>query len=316
MRADDFLAGPRGRAVCVAYLGAVPGVPGGWHPDHRTVRSPFGSLADATARAMYWQDPEDIVLDRLPADAAAAVHRAAGELAAHHEVAWWDTPAAVGDQHAVVFEDAGKLLGAPRLSGLRAGIEALAEQHAARPDYRDARGRELDWRGVSGTWWSAPIADDGVHSTRSVGSDAQPVGLACVEDELGWQRADSWPIEPVGAARLFELTGPADWVRLCRDYPLDVTQSSRRGDWWRATGRDGPWVMPDWPAVAHDWDAVHLTVRGYLTTAGRALDLGDDRAAVLAGWDPDATFWLNDVLRLAGSATHWQREQDGEWRRA
>ena len=72
--------------------------------------------------------------------------------------------------------------------------------------------------------------------------------------------------------------------------------------------------MPDWPSVAGDWDAVHLTVRCYLTTAGRALDVDSERASVLAGWDPDATFWLNDVLRLAGPATHWQRNQDGEWR--
>jgi hypothetical protein len=65
--------------------------------------------------------------------------------------------------------------------------------------------------------------------------------------------------------------------------------------------------------VADVWDGVHLTVAGYLTTAGRALDVEEQYATVLAGWDPDATYWLADVLRPAGPATRWVRDADGEW---
>jgi hypothetical protein len=263
---------------------------------------------------MYWQDPEDFDLDRVPSHAASAVRRAAEELAGHPATSWWASPVALGTQHWVGFEYAGKLPSPPRLTGLRAGIERLAVRAHGSATHRDSFGREIDWRTMSGIWWSAPLAADGVRSTRAVGSDARPLGLVCVEDELGWERAVSWPLEPVGAPRLYEITEPADWVRLCRDYPLDVT-NAKRGDWWRATGRDGPWLMPDWPAVARDWDAVHLTVRGYLTTAGRALDVVDGRATVLAGWDPDATFWLNDVLRFGEPPTQWRRDQDGDWRR-
>ena len=68
-----------------------------------------------------------------------------------------------------------------------------------------------------------------------------------------------------------EANPPADWVALVREYPLDVTDTAKRGDWWRTTGRDGRWAMPDWSAVARDVDAVHLTVAAYLATAGRAL---------------------------------------------
>lgn len=312
VRADDFLAGPRGRAVCVAHLGQVPGTPRGWQMGFVDGQPPQPALADATTRAMYWQDPEDFELDGLPPDASSAIRRAAEELAAHPDTSWWDEPAVLENQHVVAFDNPGRPPLQPRLFDLRAGIDALAENEHDITDYRDARGRQVDWQTTSGIWWSAPIATHGVHSSRALGIDTQPLGLTCVEDELGWERADSWPIEPVETPRLFELTDPAEWVRLCRDYPLDVTQS-KRGDWWRATGRDGRWVMPDWPSVARDWDGVHLTVRGYLTTAGRALDVDDEHASVLAGWDPDATFWLNDVLRLAGRATHWQRDEDGEW---
>jgi hypothetical protein len=298
VRADDFLIGPRGRAVCAAYLGVM----GGWQPDPEFARSPFESLADATTRAMYWQDPEDYDLAQLPAETATAVRRAADELAAHPGTAWWDAPIALDDQHVVDFESS-----RPQLTGLRARVDALAGDHD-----RVRVEPAIDWRTVSGIWWSAPIARRGVRTTRSIGSDEQPVGLACVEDELGWQQAESWPIDVVGTPRVFELAEPTDWVRLCADYPLDVS-AAKRGDWWRATGRDGSWTMPDWPAVARDWDAVHLPVCGYLTTAGRALDVDGTSASVLAGWDPDATFWLNDVLRFGGDGRRWQRDQDGDW---
>jgi hypothetical protein len=70
-------------------------------------------------------------------------------------------------------------------------------------------------------------------------------------------------------------------------YPLDVSKSRRR-DWWRATGRAGRWLIPDYAAVAADWDAVHVSVSGYLTTAGIAIPAGSDAYTMLAGWDPDA----------------------------
>ena len=75
------------------------------------------------------------------------------------------------------------------------------------------------------------------------------------------------------------------------------------------TGWAGPWTIPDFAAVAADYDAIHLTVGGYLTTAGRALVLGDDGAAgartMLAGWNPDETYWLADVLTSAGPPERW-----------
>jgi hypothetical protein len=41
-------------------------------------------------------------------------------------------------------------------------------------------------------------------------------------------------------------------------------------------------------------------------TAGRAVPV-DDAGTVLAGWDPDLTYWLTDTLTLAGPATDWVR---------
>src|SRR5690606_33733195 len=51
----------------------------------------------------------------------------------------------------------------------------------------------------------------------------------------------------------------------------------------------------------------------YLTTAGRALEI-EDGATLLAGWDPDATYWPADLLVPAGEPVAWQRADDGRWR--
>ena len=37
----------------------------------------------------------------------------------------------------------------------------------------------------------------------------------------------------------------------------------------------------------------------------------DDARTVLAGWDPDQTFWLTEVLAASGPATNWVDLDDG-----
>ncbi|TJY64045.1 hypothetical protein E4J89_19060 [Arthrobacter sp. CAU 1506] len=101
-----------------------------------------------------------------------------------------------------------------------------------------------------------------------------------MEDSLGWEQATVIPVR--GTGRTFEIPIPDDWLSLCRAFPLEVT-ASRRDDWFRVTGRDGRWVIPDWERVAEQWDAVHLAVQGYFSSATRALHLDPDTASVIAG---------------------------------
>jgi len=79
---------------------------------------------------------------------------------------------------------------------------------------------------------------------------------------------------------------------------------------WRVTRWTGTWLIPDFTAVAEDYDAVHLSIAGYLATAGRVLPVGDS-CTVLAGWDPDQTYWLTDTLTVAGPATIWTQTGEG-----
>lgn len=211
------------------------------------------------------------------------------------------------------------------LHGAADGLQAWGARTEA-DEQRSARERPADpsarW---SGSWWSTPVLSGAVTTGRALPGDPvrqgvirlpvdTPVGLSLVEDSMGWETARAWPLRPAPDARALEVAGPADWVLLVERYPLEVT-ASRRHDWYRTTGRDGAWVIPDWFAVAADHDGVHLTVAGYLSTAGRALPvdvpgLGRPAQTVLAGWDPDITWWLADVLASGGQPIDWIRKLD------
>ena len=147
------------------------------------------------------------------------------------------------------------------------------------------------------------------------------IELAWEEDSPGQRDAVIWPLTTTRTPRVWEIDRPEAWIRLVSRYPLDVT-NARRHDWYKTTGRVGSWRIPDWRAVAEEWDAVHLSVAGYLTTATRALPLGDgDSATVLAGFSPDQTWWLTDVLAtMASHPESWHCTDDPNgpdhvWRR-
>ena len=148
------------------------------------------------------------------------------------------------------------------------------------------------------------------------------IELAWQEDGMGLRDALIWPLETIGPPRIWEINEPQAWVDLVQTYPLDVTDA-RRDDWQQTTARRGAWCIPAWDAVASDWDAVHVSVAGYLTTATRALPLADGNVAtMLAGWNPDQTWWLTDILRSTTTEPErWHNTEDASgpvlnWHRA
>jgi hypothetical protein len=301
VRAEDLLVGPRGQYLCWALTA----------PDAAfTPGAAMVALADAVAMAAYWQEPHEHHLTR----ADISLQPVAEQLIASGATARWDDPIAVDDQHIADVEPPGYPVPPPRLSGQRARLASLAAQHTHATPATDEMRLPIDWRSTSATWWSAPIAPYGLTTTRSF--DGVPLGLTLIEDAPSADNGRSWPVHIAESARILELSAADDWVDLVRRYPLDVS-AAKRGDWWRATGRDGRWLMPDWHAVAAEYDGVHLSIAGYLTTAGRALGVDDQFATALAGWDPDATYFLNDVVQLSGEAADWVRDPEtNQWGRA
>jgi hypothetical protein len=257
--------------------------------------------------ARYWQEPEGIDELLLGRDLRTALERVAAAVSDSQAIAWWTDPVG-SEQWSVEFSDSAGRIAFERLPAAEA-LRNWSEQQAAN-ELRAVRDRPaaLD-ANFGGEWWSKPPSAL-VSSTRGI-SGLGPVGLWLVEDSLGWTTADVHRIRPSDRLRRYEITGADAWLRLCRSYPLDVT-ATRRHDWYRTTGRAGRWVIPDWSQVSRDYDAVHLTAAGYLSAAGVPIPIDDEFSSVIAGWNPDQTYWLNDVASDAGS--RWSRDSDtAQW---
>ncbi|WP_448061178.1 hypothetical protein [Cellulomonas hominis] len=268
------------------------------------------ALSRTVATAKGWQPPdaEDVVLAN-PA-VSAALLPIAEALCAVPGAQWWSAPLDRDAQVRTRFEpqvaaDRPRGSAAERLRRWRtATLDAerdFARRHAEQPDGL-----------LGGTWWVTPALVRLDLTTRTL-ADAGSAALWLTEDELGWQAAELVPCSVDPAARVLEIAGPADWAELVAAYPLDVT-ASRRPDWFGAVAaRAGDWLIPDWSAVAEAYDGVHVSVLGWLTTSGVPVPVRPGATTTLAGWDPDATWWLADVLDQRGAGSRWVRGEES-WR--
>lgn len=277
-------------------------------PDERAL---LLSLVAAVDNARYWQEPDgEDVLAASPELHQPLMHVAA-QIMGSPDAAWWATSTDDAGQWIVNFDNPSE--GDAALASTAGGLLERWRAALVKEETVAQRERPSDPSAMwGGSWWSTPPAAL-TQTTRSLVGRG-PVGLWLIEDTFGWEAATTAEIVVPVDARTYEIDGPGTWVELCRRYPLDVT-ASRRHDWYRATGRSGRWVIPDWSQLRQDIDAVHLSVNGYLTAAGRALSVEDGVATVLAGWDPDKTYWLRDVQQSESNDQAWaynQREENWE----
>ena len=282
-------------------------------PTPELLRSCLASSVDA---AMYWQGPDGD--DLLCADPAVreALRRVADRLCAAPASAWLAGGFEPGRQVILNWQEAQDPPPCPAVAVLGTWRDAVSEEEAVARRERPTD-PAANW---SGEWWSTP--PHGLPVTCGELFDGTPSGLWFVEDALGWDRATARRVAVPSGARVFEIDGAEDWASLCRAHPLEVT-ALRRHDWYRATGgfREpgwaGRWLVPDWAAVAEHYDAVHLSYAGYLSAAGRAIPVegalpGDPACSLIAGWNPDATYWLTDLTDRGGEAVPWRRVEDAD----
>lgn len=270
-------------------------------------------LAEATESARYWQEPDGSdVLAALPV-MLAPLQRVAAHIAASADAIWWSEAVKEQSQWTVNWEGWAPQIVPPLtpLESLRvARDEAIQEELVAiseRPSDPTAR-----W---SGTWWSCPPWP----MPASTGGmfDGSPAGLWFVEDSHGWEQGEAQRLGIPAGLRIYEIDTAEAWASLCAQFPLEVT-AQKRHDWYRTTGRAGTWVVPDWARVAEHYDAVHLQVRGYLSAAGTAIPVGEHTASVIAGWNPDQTYWFTPRIRSLDERVGWAAEahtNGPSWRR-
>ena len=80
------------------------------------------------------------------------------------------------------------------------------------------------------------------------------------------------------------MHGPNDWSRLCRAY-----QAEERG------GLHGGSLVPDFSLVAEDWDGVHLSFGGLLTSTHVPIH-GPGGRTMLDSWEAEQTVWLRAMF--------------------
>lgn len=332
--AQLLLAGPRGRELCLDLArsilpeqqgfscGSSAPQPGGITPESRRVLQALGALPQrpgitvaqvlqsldrVVKGASYWQPPSDIARvlaepesRNLLLPVAIAVVRARPQ--------WWLAPGAL-TQHYVQWIASTTVPGTdpPSLTGSAAGLQRWRESIAAEEGNTPL---VANW---TGRWWSVPALSDVPATTPAIPGNG-PAGLRLVEDPLPWTAVRTYPLKAAEGARIYEIREARSWQNLVSAYPLEVTRS--RGRSWAVSSGDAEadtwlWAIPDWQAVARDYDGVHLSVAGYLRTAGSVLDAAGVKT-MLAGWAPAETWWLNDVLTPAGEPVNWTAAPGGQ----
>ncbi len=98
-----------------------------------------------------------------------------------------------------------------------------------------------------------------------------------------------WDLQIQSDVNVYEIQGPEDWHELCLRYPAAGTNAQGRND-----GR----LTPDWGAAATDWNAVHLSLGG-LVTSLQVRNESPEGWSMLTFQDSETTYWLNNVTSLA-----------------
>ena len=142
---------------------------------------------------------------------------------------------------------------------------------------------------------------------------------AAWEYETGPVRRLSLPVRP--EARVFEIHRPEDWARLVSEHPRPgaphpgwelpgvnpyaVVLSSLLAvpNQRAARASIDRQLVPDWSSVADQYDGVHLSWAGFITSEGCITDISPGTVTMLRYWLSERTLWLADVFGEPGLLT-------------
>lgn len=304
-------------------------------------------LCDLVGTAVYWQKPytdSGILAD----DATRSLFRRAAEhLCDSRVLDGWEQPLDLEDQWFIDWEDPDddpnpkSATGSKRTSESDAdhdsvvendpALQQILDEWLASTRFTEARFRlefaRRPYSQLAGEWWSTP--PPGLWNSAGTWNEGVPLGLSLVEDSFGWTAGNARKLSIRPDARIFVLNEPDDLKFLCETYTVDVSATYRQ-NWFAATGRKGRWVVPNWSQVAEDFDGIHLSLAGYIRLSGRpvAADRPDTRivldrksmptqgntdeysCGLIAGWNPDTTYWLTDVVTGVTEEVNWRTDDE------
>ena len=113
------------------------------------------------------------------------------------------------------------------------------------------------------------------HLTSQLIAYCEWVGDYRCEFPLAW-----WVMSFPQDARVFEIHSPSDWHELCVQYPARGTEDDR--------------LVPNWGAVSEEWDGVHLSLGGLLTTEQGRYE-SPAGWTMLESWHAEQTYWLRSL---------------------
>ena len=136
--------------------------------------------------------------------------------------------------------------------------------------------------------------------------------------EMGDGPISRWSLPAHPNVRVHEIHRPQDWFELVSQYPRVATGESAHWELPSINQRvsevenllaiEGQHaarasmkhhLVPDWAAVAEDYDGVHLSWAGLITSEGYISDAPDGAVTMLRYWFSERTHWLRDVFEDA-----------------
>ena len=136
----------------------------------------------------------------------------------------------------------------------------------------------------SGPWERYAQKPIGNQSTSTLYGPRLTSELIAYDDRVGdfWCQFPLawWAMRFPQDARVFEIHGPSDWHELCVRYPAIYEDDGR--------------LVPNWGAVSEEWDGVHLSLGGLLTTEQARYE-SSAGWTMLEYWHAEQTYWLRSL---------------------
>jgi hypothetical protein len=284
-RVDQLLSAPRALWLLASLATVDPGNPPmGWTgsrpPDYFETAVP-GPLVDAEwklldraltlLRDWQWRDMAPIV-EMLRARAPELRPIVTDLLVEATSAWWWWEPLRRGNQTWVAL----------------ASDPSPSSGYV--PDLRDYPGEAT--KPAKATWtstWVGGIPSSWLYEAWE--------GDAELPLQMWWLRVDP-------KARVYEIHKPNDWITLCERYPKDTTpQFGKLRSWGGMAG--GTFLTPNWVDVAADWDGIHLSVAGLLTSSGVPMEVPGLGRTYLEGWHTESTAWFRWAFTEARRLPDW-----------